>query len=274
MKVSQLLTYVAIATQTITAASIPNTNALSVLSERADNTPLSSAILSPEHALTKRKGGGGRAGGSSSGGTSSGGSTSSSGSGRTSGTSSSGGSTSAGSGAARSYGGGGYYGGGAAVPYSAGSRTPKGLLAGALIAPVVLLAIMPGLWLYNTYPYYYNNPYRFNNQTQTNANNPNGTNTTLPVMCLCQEYSVCGCDENDDQQYINSLVGNGSYAALNKQVVTVSDVNGTQTLVLNGTLANGTTAPGGSDSAGVSLSAGKYSGYWVMGLVVLYTVLA
>jgi len=103
---------------------------------------------------------------------------------------------------------------------------------------------------------------------------PNGTNMSLPVTCLCQEYQVCGCDENDDQMYLKDLVGNGSYAALNKTLVTVSDVNGTQTLVLNGSLPNGTTAPGGSDdddSAALAITIGKYGGYWAMGLIVLYT---
>jgi hypothetical protein len=145
-----------------------------------------------------------------------------------------------------------------------------------------MLAIMPGLWLYSTYPYYYNNPYRFHNQSATNdgdhddkrslwARQDQGKNETLPVMCVCQEYSVCGCDENDDQTYINDLVGNGSYAGLNKTLVTVSDVNGTKTLVLNGTLENGTTAPGGTDddSAAINLRVGKYAGYYAVGMMVL-----
>jgi hypothetical protein len=86
-------------------------------------------------------------------------------------------------------------------------------------------------------------------------------------------YSVCGCEENDDPKYLNDLVGNGSYAALNKTLVTVSDVNNTRTLIINGTLPNGTTAPGGVDDAGVALGVSKYAGYWAMGLVVLYGVM-
>jgi hypothetical protein len=172
------------------------------------------------------------------------------------------------------------------VPYQAGSRTPKGLVAGALIAPIAILAIMPGIWLYSVYPYYYNNPYRFYNRTanrtNTNTNDARdllvlrqeatGANETLPVVCLCQEFNVCGCDENSDQQYISDLVGDGDYNKLNKSLVTVSTVNGTRTLVLNGSLPNGTTAPGGVDDAAASLAIGKYSGYWAMGLVVLYGV--
>ncbi|RMZ67333.1 conserved glycine-rich [Pyrenophora seminiperda CCB06] len=289
MKVSQFLAFL-VAAQAISAASIPETsNALHAIKARR-NEP--SEITNPDFTLERRKGGGGRGGGSSSGGSSSGGGRSSGGSsggssGRTSSSSNTGGATRSGSGPARSFGGGKYYAGGASTPYKAGSRTPsKGLLAGALILPATLLLVMPGLWLYNVYPYYYNNPYRFYNRTATNDDNNNnnndkrglwtrqtqGRNESLPVMCLCQEYSVCGCEENDnDQSYLNDLVGNGSYAALNKSLITVSTVNGTKTLVLNGTLPNGTTAPGGTDddSAAVNLRVGKYAGYYVVGVMVL-----
>ena len=144
---------------------------------------------------------------------------------------------------------------------------------------------MPGFWLYSAYPYHYNNPYRFHNQSAVNntdndndrrwlwARQTQGRNETLPVVCLCQEYSVCGCDENDDQQYLDDLVGNGSYAALNKTLVTVSDVNGTKTLVLNGTLPNGTTAPGGEDGAAASLRVGNYAGYYAIAMLVVAGVM-
>jgi hypothetical protein len=198
--------------------------------------------------------------------------------GRTGGSSNAGGSTSRGSGPARAFGGGGYYAGGASTPYKAGGPTSgRGLAPGLLLGSVAVLAIMPGLWLYSVYPYHYTNPYRFYNQSaqnETDNRRATGANETLPVTCLCQEFSVCGCEENDDQQYLNDLIGNGSYDALNKTLVTVSNVDGTRTLVLNGTLPNGTTAPGGSDeddSAAISLSVGKYTGYWAMGLIVVYT---
>ena len=103
-----------------------------------------------------------------------------------------------------------------------------------------------------------------------NATNPNGTNSSLPVTCLCEEYSSCGCDENDDKKYLDDLVGNGSYDALNKTLVNVADINGTTTLVINGTLPNGTTAPGGTDDAGIALGVPKYTGYYAMALTVFY----
>lgn len=95
----------------------------------------------------------------------------------------------------------------------------------------------------------------------------------MPVLCLCQEDYPCGCDENDDRKYLDELVGNGSYDALNKSLVNVADVNGTTTLVLNGTLPKGTTAPGGTDDedgAGIALALGKYTGYYAMALSVMY----
>lgn len=279
-----LFTLLALATQNIRGASLPESNnALNVFEESAYILPRAAEVVAPDHSLERRKGGGGRGGGSS-GGSSSGGGRSSSGgsSSRTSGSSSTGGSTSAGSGPSRSYGRGGYYGGGAAVPYKAGGRTPKGLVAGAIIAPVAILAIMPGLWLYSVYPYYYNNPYRFynrsanatnNNGQPTKRQNSQGANETLPVVCLCQEYSVCGCDENTDSSYLDSIIGDGSYAALNKSLVTVSQVNNTRTLVLNGSLPNGTTAPGGQDDAAAALAIGKSACYWFAGLLVLYGIM-
>lgn len=288
MKASHALALFALAAQTISGASISHSSSDEVTLPFSHRVVPASGLVSPDHSIERRKGGGGRGGGSSggsSGGRSSGGGSRSS---LTSSTSSTGGSTRSGSGPARGLGGGRYYGGGAAVPYKAGTRTPRGLIAGAVIAPLVLLSIMPGLWLYNTYPYYYNNPYRFYNQSARDDDNNNnnrrelwtrqttGQNQTLPVMCLCQEFTSCGCDENDDQQYLNDLIGNGSYDALNKTLVTVSDVNGTRTLVLNGSLPNGTTAPGGTDDGEGSannLGLAKYTGYWAMSLIVLFAVM-
>lgn len=145
---------------------------------------------------------------------------------------------------------------------------------------------MPGLWLYSVYPYYLS-PYRFYNRTanatddddeqtrnqrrQENLDNM-GANVTLPVVCLCQEFLVCGCDENTDTAYIDDLVGDGDYDSLNKSLVTVSMVNDTETLVINGTLPNGTTAPGGDDGAAAGLRANSYAGYGVMLMIVLSTV--
>ncbi|KAI9719304.1 MAG: hypothetical protein M1812_003634 [Candelaria pacifica] len=247
--------------------------------------------------LEKRRGGGGSSGGggrgggsssSSSGSSSSGssGSTGSSGSsssggargggvvgtGAGSSSSNAGGATRTGSGVTPGYGGGAFYGGGSRTPYRAGGRSPLG------IAPFLLvgagLAIFPGLWLYGAYAYPYSSPYNFRNRT-SNANQ------TLPITCLCQQYSVCGCDNNNNSTYLDGVLGNGSMAALNTSLARVSDVNGTRTLVLNGTLPNGTTASGGSDpatttiavtSAALKRGIAENAGWWVVGAIVGWTV--
>lgn len=200
--------------------------------------------------------------GSSSSGSTSGSSGSSSGGGRTSSSSNVGGSTSAGSGATRGYGGGAYYGGGAAVPYRAGGASSRGLRPVALL-PVAALAFFPGLWLYGAYMYPYGSPYRYYNRT-------GNRNESKPVNCLCQENQPCGCDDNNDQSFLNSTIGDGT--SLNQTLVRRAVVNGTDQFFINGSLPNGTTAPGGQDDAsagmGLSSQALQSMGWGVVGTFV------
>lgn len=68
---------------------------------------------------------------------------------------------------------------------------------------------------------------------------------------------------------MDALIGNGSTSALNSSVVRVAEVNGTSTIVVNGTLPNGTTASGGTDSAtSGAMILVENSGYWVMAAMV------
>ncbi|CAI7638976.1 unnamed protein product [Penicillium glandicola] len=229
--------------------------------------------------LEKRRGGGGgrtgssgsssssSSGGSSGGRTgssSSGSSGSSSSSGRSGSSSNVGGTTSAGSGTRATYGGGSYYAGGSRTPYKSGSRSTGG------ISPYVLggaaLGFFPGLWLYSVYAYPYSSHYNYYNNDHKNE--------SLPIVCLCQEYSECGCDNNTNSTYYESLF-NGTVPK-NSSVVRVVDVNGTQTIYINGTLANGTTAADGSSTT--SSASGPVamvlhaSGYWVTVAVVVAAV--
>ncbi|EKV11349.1 putative glycine-rich protein [Penicillium digitatum] len=239
--------------------------------------------------LEKRRGGGGGGGGgrggssgsSSSGGSSGGrtgssgssgssggrtGSSGSSGSGRSGSGSNVGGATSGGSGTRATYGGGNYYAGGARTPYRSGSRSAGG------IAPYVLggaaLGFLPGLLLYSAYAYPYNQHYNYYNDNDRQ-------NESLPIVCVCQEYSECGCDNNNNRTYYESLF-NGTVPK-NSSLVRVVDVNGTQTIYINGTLANGTTAADES-STGTSSASGPVamvlhaSGYWVTVAVVVAAV--
>jgi len=200
-------------------------------------------------------GGGGKGGGGSSSSGKGGSSSSSSSSGKTGSSSSSGGKglgssssstggrTSAGSGVTPRVGG--FYGGGASVPYASGQRSASG------ISPLLIGAGLGfgfgALWVHGAYNYPYTHPFVFHNDT-TNSNE------TKPVNCLCAVGEECGCDDNTNSTYVSSLIGNGSYAALNQSLVNVADVNGSSTIVINGTLPNGTTASGGTVSAnGASL---------------------
>jgi len=217
--------------------------------------------------LWKRKGGGG--GGGRGGGTSGSGGSRGTGSGGSSSRGrpgdNAGGSTRSGSGPPPAYGGG-RYGGGAAVPYRAGaargSIVPFALVGGAL-------AFWPGLWLAGAYMYPYSHPYRYYNETARE-------NQTKAVLCGCAEDLPCSCEENNATDYMNSLIGNGSYDGLNKSVVNIGEVNGTETILINGTLPSGTTASGGTDEVGSAAfrTAVEALGFWPVAAVVLATVFA
>ncbi|EKD18413.1 uncharacterized protein L3040_007561 [Drepanopeziza brunnea f. sp. 'multigermtubi'] len=269
------------------APTIAHPQPLTTDNQRREAVAEAESIFAPVSAVSdlwKRKGGGasgGKGGSSSSSGKGGGTSSGSTSSGKGSSSSNAGGSTRTGSGARPVYGG--YYGGGATTPYRSGSRSPLG------IAPVFLgvglLAIYPGLWLYGAYSYPYSNPYSFRNRTAQNTTTPTrdvqmarilvrqneGVNETKPVICLCAEYSVCGCDDNNNSTFLDILIGDGDYFKLNQSLVTVADVNGTSTILINGTLPNGTTAAGGTEDASAAIrSIAEASGYWVMiGLVGL-----
>ena len=241
----------------------------------------SSSPLDQYNPLEKRKGGGGgRSGGGgsssggSSGGSSSGGRTGgSSGSGSTrpngqpysfSPASAAGGRTTGGSGTPKQYGN--RYGGGAVVPYTAGGRSPTLGRAPFFIGAGALL-FFPGIWLYSSvYAYPYGYPYSWRDN--------DGQNRTSNVTCLCQRYQVCGCDPDNNSTFLTQQVTNGSttpIAPVNTSTVrTVTFDNGTTSTYINGSLANGTTASGGTDpsdesqvSPAVRLAV-EMSGYWVM----------
>lgn len=209
--------------------------------------------------LWKRRGGGGGGGGrgGGSGSSSSGGSSGSGGRGSSSSTA--GGRTTTGSGPSPAYGGGKYYGGGASVPYKAGDRSPKGIAPVALVAGIGVGATF---WIAGSYMYHYNHPYSYYNRT---ANQ----NQTKPVTCGCEPDMVCGCDENDDPQYLNDVVGDGTN--LNATLVSVATVDGVQRLIINGTLPKGTTASGGDESpnagAGVNTLL-RNAGFWPVVAIV------
>lgn len=140
-------------------------------------------------------------------------------------------------------------------------------LGGAALG-VAALAFWPGLWPHGANVYPYSHLHRFHNAT-TNKNE------TAKVLCGCAKFAVCACDENNSTAFYNQLIGNGSYAALNKSVINVGQYRGSKTLFINGTLPNGTTADGPDESSAAG-SGGKTlalaSSYWPLAVVILATV--
>lgn len=137
------------------------------------------------------------------------------------------------------------------------------------------LAFWPGVWLYGAHMYPYNYVHHYHNATTDK-------NETAKVLCGCAENEVCGCDENNSTAYYDDLLGNGSYQALNKSVVNIGTYKGDKTILINGTLPNGTTADGpddddgdedGSSSAGLGLrSLVEAAGIWPAVAAVLAAV--
>ncbi|WQF87293.1 hypothetical protein CDEST_12307 [Colletotrichum destructivum] len=208
---------------------------------------------------------GGSGSGSSSGGSRSGGSGGGSSTSRGGSRDNAGGATRTGSGPAPAYGGGRYYGGGATVPYRAGAS--RGSMVPFFLVGGAALAFWPGLWLAGAHMYPYSHPYRYYNQTARE-------NQTKAVLCGCADDLPCGCEENNATDYMNSLLGNGSYDGLNKSVVNIGLVNGTETILINGTLPYGTTAAGGDEEVGSAAfrNAVEALGFWPVAAVVLATV--
>jgi hypothetical protein len=165
-----------------------------------------------------------------------------------------------------SYGtGGSSYAGGAKQPYTSGSKSPSGILPGLFIGST--LGFWGTYWLVGAYHYPYTHPYGFYNQSSNR-------NESKPVECLCRVDEECGCDDNSaDTTYMNSIIGNGSYDALNKSLVNVANVNGTDTIYINGTLANGTTSSGGTEdpysAAGGMSSLLHAAGWWPLATTAL-----
>lgn len=178
-----------------------------------------------------------------------------------------GGATRAGSGTPRSYGGGSYYAGGAATPYAAGSRSVGGI-APYVISGGALGFLTASAWHspYGYYGYPYGSPYYYhtpiNNAQQNNSNNSNNNNNnnnyTMNVICYCERYSECGCDNNGNSTFLTQLIGD---PPRNSSVVTIIQNGTNETAYVNGTLANGTTAADPSIS-GVSSSALPWKGTW------------
>jgi hypothetical protein len=100
------------------------------------------------------------------------------------------------------------------------------------------------------------------NQTAPALPNNTDHNTTDPVLCVCENYQPCGCDDE-------TTTGNYTLPAGTQYAV----INGTEYAVVNGTLENGTTAPGAESAA---VGRGLYltkTGTWMSWMVFSIAIL-
>lgn len=123
------------------------------------------------------------------------------------------------------------------------------------IAPFIFW--MPFYW--GPYGAYY---YHVNHTAPALPNNT-AHNTTDPILCVCENYQPCGCDNS-----------NGSYTIPDDTKYAV--INGTEYAVVNGTLENGTTA---AESVGVGMGlfltkSGSWASWMIMGVAAVLAVQA
>ncbi|KAF5227324.1 hypothetical protein FANTH_14790 [Fusarium anthophilum] len=164
-----------------------------------------------------------------------------------------------------SFSGGRYYPGGSTTSYSAGAVSPGG------ITPYMIdgaaLMFWPGTWVDGAYVYPYNHTHQYHNETSDK-------DEVRDLLCGCSRYQHCTCDDNNSVQYFNELIGNGSYGALNKSIVTVAEVNGTVAILINGTLSNDTDLPDGKVSGSViTRSMVGTSHYVIVAAIVIAAVI-
>lgn len=148
--------------------------------------------------------------------------------------------------------GGRYYAGGATSPYRGGAMSPMGI-APFFMAPMAL-GFWPG-WGAGAFGYPSQDYHRNHTRNATNNNNArrdnrhhsrdtNDTDAPVPVTCLCAKDVDCGCDKNNDTSYATSFYGNIDAASgLPRNAshkLRVADVNGTQAIYVNGTVADST----------------------------------
>ncbi|KAL3483218.1 hypothetical protein BJX62DRAFT_249770 [Aspergillus germanicus] len=127
--------------------------------------------------------------------------------------------------------------GGAAVPYKAGTKSPNGVsprrFDNLAFATVKEAAVKDGACAVpnTSYAYKYESTY-------------NLSNTSIPVYCACDLYSLCGCDDfHKNDSFVPTLLsylGLGDEARNVSKLCTVS-IDGATAILINGGLVNGST---------------------------------
>lgn len=134
-------------------------------------------------------------------------------------------------------------------------------------------AVVAGLYaaLWNPYPVYgypFYAPYYYQYPMATNYNNNNNgaaaNNYSMNVVCYCEQYSECGCDDNNNSTFLAEVIGD---PPRNSSIVTIVQNGTNETAYINGTLANGTTAADPNASGASAVAAMGASAWPVVALV-------
>lgn len=83
------------------------------------------------------------------------------------------------------------------------------------------------------------------------------------MNCYCSRFSECSCEANNETDYMTSIANNNSISH-------VGTVDGKSTLLVNGTLPNGTTAASAAPSFRQGFA--EMSGWWIVVVGVVYTM--
>lgn len=136
------------------------------------------------------------------------------------------------------------------------------------------LAIWPAAYLWTGGAYMYG-PYGY---SHSYYNRSSRKDEEREIICACAEKAECMCDDIDDEEFWDDLIGDGDYDKLNKSVVDVAKVNGTTMITVNGTLPNGTTVHSSDEDdyaeylLNAATTAGKMLGFWPAVAVVAATI--
>ena len=176
--------------------------------------------------------------------------------------------------------------GGSIVSYRSGQNSPGGIRPFLVPTAAGAAAIFPGTWGAGVYVYSYNLDEDNLEETELDSDFIDDLDDPVPVRCLCEEFLECSCEEENDEDYLQFLIDDDDVEDLDEEIVTFNTVNGTMTLVINGTLPNATESLGddssdesdldiGDSSAGIKQVAIQLSGWsFVAGVVALMMVAA
>lgn len=174
------------------------------------------------------------------------------------------------------------------MSYRSGQNSPSGIRPFRVPTAAGAAAIFPGTWGAGVYVYSYNLDEDDLEETGLDGSFLDDLDDPVPVRCLCEEFLECSCEEENDEDYLQFLIDDSDVEDLDEEIVAFNTVNGTMTLVINGTQPNGTESLGDSSdesddnlfddddlSAGIKQAAVQLSGWsFVAGMVALMVVVA